>query len=173
VLLQGTGGVSIFGLQIAVAAGAKAFVTSSSDAKLQLARSLGATGLVNYNTTPDWDKAIRELTGGIGANHVLDVGGSGSLRKSIAAVSGGGHVALIGGLAGFGGDIPAVSLIGRNVSVTGIFVGSRADFEALNTFIEKHQLRPIIDRSFEFFNAELAYEHLQSGKHFGKVVIRH
>jgi NADPH:quinone reductase-like Zn-dependent oxidoreductase len=104
---------------------------------------------------------------------VLEVGGSGSLQKSIAAVSAGGHVALIGGLAGFGGDVPAVSLIGSNVSVTGIFVGSRADFEALNVFIEKHQLRPIVDQTFEFFNAELAYEHMHSGAHFGKIVIRH
>lgn len=173
VLLQGTGGVSVLGLQIAAAAGAHVHITSSSDDKLQLARSLGATGLINYRKHPDWENAVRELTGGLGADHVLEVGGSGTLQQSLAAVSAGGHVALIGGLAGFGGDIPAVSLIGKNASVTGIFVGSRADFEALNAFIEQHRIKPVIDRSFEFFNAELAYERMESSGHFGKIVIRH
>ena len=173
VLLQGTGSVSILGLQIAVAAGAKAIITSSSDSKLQLAKSLGATGLINYKTTPDWESVARELTGGVGPNHILEVGGAGTMAKSLTAISAGGHIALIGGLAGFGGDIPAVSLIGRNASATGIFVGSRADFEALNAFIEQHKLKPIIARSYEFFNAELAFEQMDSDDHFGKIVIRH
>ncbi len=172
VLLQGTGGVSVLGLQIAVAAGAKAFITSSDDAKLRQAKALGATGLINYKQSPDWEKNVRELTGGVGANHILEVGGSGTLPKSLAAASAGGHIALIGGLAGFGGDIPAVALIGKNIGVTGIFVGSRADFEALLAFLERHKIVPAVDRSFEFAAAEAAYQHLESGSHFGKIVIR-
>lgn len=173
VLLQGTGGVSVLALQIAIAAGAHVYITSSSDAKLDRARQLGATGLINYVDHPDWDKLVRELTGGHGVNHVLEVGGSGTLPRSLAAMSAGAHIALIGGLAGFGGEIPAVSLIGKNASVTGIYVGARDDFEALNAFVERHQIKPVIDREFEFFNAELAYEHMASASHFGKIVIRH
>lgn len=173
VLLQGTGGVSVLGLQIALAAGAQAYVTSSSDAKLQHAKTLGASGLINYKTTQDWEKSVRELTAGIGVNHVLEVGGSGTLAKSIAAASPGAHIALVGGLAGFGGDIPAVALIGKNIGVTGIFVGSRADFAALLAFVEQHKIKPAIDRSFEFSNAAAAYQHMESGSHFGKIVIRH
>jgi NADPH:quinone reductase-like Zn-dependent oxidoreductase len=167
VLLQGTGGVSVFGLQIALAMGARPIITSSSDAKLERARKLGAIGVINYQSTPDWEKAAREMTGGLGVTHVLEVGGSGTLARSLAAISMGGHIALIGG------DIPAVTLIGRNASASGIIVGSRADFEALNVFIQQHHVRPVIDRSFEFFNAESAFEYMDQGGHFGKVVIRH
>jgi NADPH:quinone reductase-like Zn-dependent oxidoreductase len=172
VLLQGTGGVSVFGLQFAVAAGARAFMTSSSDAKLGRARDLGAAGTVNYRTQPEWGKAIQQLTGGSGAHQILEVGGSGTLPQSLAAVGGGGHIALIGGLSGFGGDIPAVALIGRNASVTGITVGSRADFEAMNAFIATHRIEPVIDRVFGFAEAAAAYEYMDSGSHFGKIVIR-
>ncbi|MBK6596662.1 MAG: NAD(P)-dependent alcohol dehydrogenase [Proteobacteria bacterium] len=172
VLLLGTGGVSIFGLQFAAAAGAKPIITSSSDAKLARAKSLGAVATVNYRTTPEWDKAVREATGGVGAHQALEVGGQGTLAKSIASMGGGGHVAIIGGLAGFGGDIPAVSLMGRSVSVTGIFVGSRADFEAMNTFISEHKLQPVVDKVFDFKDAQAAYDYMDSGSHFGKLVIR-
>ena len=173
VLLQGTGGVSVFGLQFAVAAGARAWMTSSSDAKLARARQLGAVGTLNYRTTPDWGKAVQALTGGIGVHHVLEVGGQGTLPQSLAALGYGGHIALIGGLSGFGGDVPAVALIGRNAGVTGIFVGSRADFEAMNAFIAQHRLEPVIDRVFDYAEAAAAYAHMESGRHFGKIVIRH
>jgi NADPH:quinone reductase-like Zn-dependent oxidoreductase len=172
VLLQGTGGVSVFGLQFAVAAGARSFITSSSDAKLTRASALGAVGTVNYRSQPDWAKAVRELTDGVGAHHILEVGGSGTLGQSLAAIGSGGQIALIGGLAGFGGDIPAVALIGRNASVTGITVGSRADFEAMNAFITQHHIEPVIDRVFGFAEAAAAYEYMDSGSHFGKIVIR-
>jgi len=173
VLLQGTGGVSIFGLQFAVAAGGRAWITSSSDAKLERARSLGAAGGINYRNTPEWAKALLAATDGVGAHHILEVGGSGTLAQSLAAVGAQGHIALIGGLAGFGGDIPAVALIGRNASVSGITVGSRADFEAMNQFIAQHHLQPVIDRTFDYGDAAAAYAHMESGSHFGKIVIRH
>ncbi len=172
VLLQGTGGVSIFGLQIAAAAGAQPVITSSSDAKLERARGLGAVGTINYRAVPEWSKAVRAATGGSGAHHVLEVGGAGTLPQSLAALAPGGHVALIGGLSGFGGDIPAGSLVGRNAGVTGIFVGSRAHFEALNAFLAKHAIRPVIDRVFPFESAEEAYAWMGTGSHFGKIVIR-
>ncbi len=173
VLLQGTGGVSVFGLQIAAAAGAKPWITSSSDAKLARAKSLGAIGTINYKSTPEWGKALLELTGGVGAHQTLEVGGSGTLAQSLAAVAQGGHIALIGGLSGFGGDIAGGSLVGRNASVTGITVGSRADFEALNAFLAKHAIRPVIDRAFAFADAAAAYAYMDTGNHFGKIVIRH
>lgn len=173
VLLQGTGGVSMFGLQLAVAAGARAFITSSSAEKLERARKLGAAGAVNYKDTPEWAKAIRELTGGAGVHQIVEVGGVGTLPQSLAAVAGGGHIALIGGLGGFGGDIPAVALIGRNASATGITVGSRADFEALNAFMTRHRIKPVIDRTFAFAEAAAAYAHMEGSSHFGKIVIRH
>jgi NADPH:quinone reductase-like Zn-dependent oxidoreductase len=173
VLLQGTGGVSIFGLQFALAAGAKPIVTSSSEAKLARAKSLGAIATINYKTTPNWEQAVLAATNGSGVQQVLEVGGQATLAKSLAAMSHGGHIAVIGGLSGFGGDVPAVGLLGRNATVSGIYVGSRADFEAMNVFITQHRLRPIIDKVFEFKDARAAYAYLESAEHFGKVVIRH
>ncbi len=172
VLLQGTGGVSIFGLQFAAAFGAKPIITSASDAKLERAKSLGAIGTVNYKTTPDWDKPVRAMTGDIGVHHVLEVGGESTLAKSLAALAPGGNIAIIGGLTGFGGSLPAVGLVGRGATVNGIFVGSRADFEAMNAFIAEKRLRPVIDKVFEFEDAQAAYDYLDSGNHFGKIVIR-
>ncbi len=172
VLLQGTGGVSIFGLQFAVAARANGIITSSSDAKLTKAKSMGAVAGINYKSNVDWEKPVRAATQDVGVHHVLEVGGAGTLPKSLAALGFGGHVALIGGLSNFGGDIPVFSLIGRNASVTGITVGSRAEFEAMLVFMTKHQIKPVIDKTFEYFNAEAAYEYMDTGNHFGKIVIR-
>jgi NADPH:quinone reductase-like Zn-dependent oxidoreductase len=152
VLLQGTGGVSILGLQLAQALGAKAVITSSSDDKLARAKRLGAAVTVNYAATPEWDKAVLAATNG-GVQQALEVGGKQTLGKTLASLSFGGHVALIGGLSEFGGDIPAYALMGRNVTASGIYVGSRADFEALNAFLEKHPIKPAIDQVFEFENA--------------------
>lgn len=172
VLLEGTGGVSVFGLQFAVAAGAKPIITSSSDAKLERAKKLGATGTVNYRTTPDWEKAVRELTGGLGVHHVLEVGGKDTLPRALASLAPGGHIALIGGLGGFGGEVPVMALMGMNASVSGIYVGSRENFEAMNAFIEQHRLKPVVDRVFDFKDAQAAYDLMESGNFFGKIVIR-
>lgn len=171
VLLQGTGGVSILGLQLAKALGAKPVITSSSDDKLARARALGAVATINYRTTPDWDKAVIEATGG-GVQQVLEVGGKQTLGKALASLAFGGHVALIGGLTEFGGDIPAGSLMGRNATASGIYVGSRADFEALNTFLAKNPIKLSIDKVFAFEDAPKAFEYMDSGSLFGKVVIR-
>jgi NADPH:quinone reductase-like Zn-dependent oxidoreductase len=172
VLLEGTGGVSIFGLQLAAAAGGKPIITSSSDEKLKRARDLGAIGGVNYKTTPAWEKPVRELTGGIGVHHVLEVGGKDSISHSLAALATGAHVSLIGGLGGFGGDIPVLTLLGQNARASGIYVGSREDFEAMNRFIDQHKIKPVIDRVFEYKDAQAAFDLMESGNFFGKIVIR-
>ena len=171
VLLQGTGGVSIMGLQLAVAMGAKPVITSSSDDKLARARKLGAVATINYRTTPAWEKAVLEATGG-GVQQALEVGGKQTLGKTLASLAPGGHVALIGGLSEFGGDIPSYALMGRNATASGIYVGSRENFEAMNEFITKHQLKPAIDKVFEYENAAAAFDYMDSGSLFGKVVIR-
>jgi NADPH:quinone reductase-like Zn-dependent oxidoreductase len=171
VLLEGTGGVSIFGLQLAVAAGAKAIITSSSDAKLERARQLGAWKTVNYRTTPEWDKAVLQLTDGRGVDHVLEVGGENTLPKALASLAYDAHIAYIGGLSGWGAQIPAAALPFRNVQVSGIYVGSRADFEAMNAFVARHRLKPVIDKVFTFADAASAYLYMESGNHFGKIVI--
>jgi NADPH:quinone reductase-like Zn-dependent oxidoreductase len=172
VLLLGTGGVSIFGLQLAAAAGARPIVTSSSDDKLAHARKLGAVATINYAEVPEWAGAVRAATDGIGAHQVLEVGGAGTLPQSIASLAPGGHIALIGGLAGFGGEVPARALLHANATVSGIYVGSRANFEAMNAFIERHRIRPVIDRVYELDDAPAAYQRIAAGQHLGKVVIR-
>jgi NADPH:quinone reductase-like Zn-dependent oxidoreductase len=171
VLLQGTGGVSILGLELAVALGAKPVITSSSDDKLARAKKLGAVVTINYKTTPDWEKAVLEATGG-GVQQALEVGGKQTLPKTLASLAPGGHVALIGGLTEFGGDIPSYALIGRNATASGLYVGSRADFEALVAFLDKHPFKPTIDKVFEFSEAPAAFDYMDSGALFGKVVIR-
>ncbi len=172
VLLLGTGGVSILGLQLARALDARPIITSSSDEKLERARKLGAAATVNCRTTLDWDQAVRAATGGIGVQQALEVGGKDTLPRTLASLGAGGHVALIGGLSSFGGEIPAGVLMGSNATASGIYVGSRADFEALLGFLEKHPVRPVIDRVFAFDDAAAAYDYLDSGNLFGKVVIR-
>jgi NADPH:quinone reductase-like Zn-dependent oxidoreductase len=172
VLLEGTGGVSVIGLQLAAAAGAKAIITSSSDDKLARARELGAFGAANYRTNADWQREVRALTGGVGVHHVLEVGGRDTLSKALEALAFGGHIALIGGLSGFASDVPVRALMGTNASATGIYVGSRADFEALNEFIAEHRIKPVVDRVFELEDAPEAFEFMNNGDFFGKIVIR-
>lgn len=172
VLLQGTGGVSILGLQLAAALGARPVITSSSDDKLERAKKLGAIAGVNYRSRPDWEKAVREATGGVGVHQALEVGGKHTLPKTLQSLAFGGHVALIGGLTEFGGEIPTGALMGTNSTASGIYVGSRADFEALNAFITQHRLKPAVDKVFEFADAQAAYDYMDSGALFGKVVIR-
>jgi NADPH:quinone reductase-like Zn-dependent oxidoreductase len=172
VLLEGTGGVSIFGLQFAAAAGAKPIITSSSDEKLSRAKALGAIGTVNYRSNPDWEKEVRKLSKDAGVDQVLEVGGKDTIGKAASSLAMGGHIALIGGLSGFGGELRVNDITSRGASVSSIFVGSRADFEAMNAFIERYKIKPVIDRTFEFDAAAAAFEYLKSGSHFGKIVIK-
>jgi NADPH:quinone reductase-like Zn-dependent oxidoreductase len=174
VLVQGTGGVSVFALQIAAAMGARVIITSSSDAKLAKAKELGAAEGVNYRTTPDWEKEVWRLTDKRGVDHVVEVGGPGTLDKSLQSVAAGGHIAQIGVLTGFQpASVNMFNAVAKNARLDGIYVGSRMHFETMNAFFEQHQIRPVIDRTFPFEEAEAAYRHLESGNHFGKVVIRH
>lgn len=172
VLVLGTGGVSTFATQFAAAMGCSVIATSSSDEKLARAKQLGATHLINYRTTPDWDKAIWQLTGKQGVDQVIEVGGPGTLEKSIASVRAGGHIALIGVLTGFGSYNGSLfPLVAKNATLSGMYVGSREDFLAMNDFVSKHSLKPIIDRVFTFDEAAAAFDYLERGEHVGKVVI--
>jgi NADPH:quinone reductase-like Zn-dependent oxidoreductase len=170
VLVMGTGGVSIFALQFAKMYGAKVIATSSSDAKLERLRKMGAAELINYKTTPNWDARVLELTGGAGVDHVVEIGGAGTLPKSINAVKTGGVVSLIGILTG-AGQIDPMPLLFKNARVQGILVGSREMFEAMNRAMTVNQVHPVIDKVFPFNQAADAYRHLESGAHFGKVCI--
>jgi len=172
VLAMGTGGVSIFALQFARAAGARVIVTSSHEEKLERARKLGATDTVNYKTTPDWEKAALELTGGRGVDCVVEVGGAGTLSKSFQAVGFDGKVALIGVLAGPAGDTSPHPLMFKSASLHGIFVGNRTMFEDMLAAMTVNRIKPVIDKVFAFEDAAEAYRYQMEGKHFGKVVIR-
>jgi NADPH:quinone reductase-like Zn-dependent oxidoreductase len=172
VLLEGTGGVSVFGLQLAAAAGARPIITSSSDDKLARATRLGAFGTVNYRSRPEWQVEVRELTDGHGVDHVLEVGGQDTLPKALQAMAFESHIALIGGLSGFASDVPLPALMGLGASASGIYVGSRADFEALNAFMAEHEIHPVIDRVFGFEEAPAAFDLMENGSFFGKIVIR-
>jgi NADPH:quinone reductase-like Zn-dependent oxidoreductase len=172
VLVQGTGGVSLFALQFARMVGARVIVTSSSDQKLARALELGAADGINYKTTPDWDKRARELTAGKGVDMIIEVGGAGTLPRSMRAVRMGGYIALIGVLSGVSAEVNPMPILMKNIQVQGIFVGSRAMFEAMNRAIAISQMHPVIDRVFDFDQAPQAFTYLESGAHFGKVVIR-
>src|SRR6266446_1835910 len=170
VLTLGSGGVSLFALQFAKVAGARVVATSGSDEKLARLAKLGAADGINYKTTPDWDKRVRELTGA-GADHIIEVGGAATLPKSFKAVRMGGRISLIGNVAG-GGEVNPVPLLMKNVRLQGIFVGSREMFETMNRAIAAHSLRPVVDRVFPFAEAREAMHYMQSGVHFGKVCIQ-
>ena len=172
VALLGTGGVSVWALQLAKAAGLRAFVTSSDDAKLERARALGADGVVNYRTDPAWGAAIHELAGGRGVDRVLDIGGPETVGQSIAALRTGGTVAVIGRLSGTepARFDPAELFVGAK-RLVGLMVGSRAMTQELVRFTERHHVRPVIDRVFAFEDAPGAYAHLAGARHFGKIVV--
>ncbi len=172
VLLLGTGGVSMFALQFAKINGAMVIITSSSDEKLARARELGADQTINYKTTPDWEKQVYQLTNRIGVDHVVEVGGAGTLPKSLQAARIGGRISLIGVLSGRGNEIDPMPILFKSLAVQGIYVGSREMFEAMNQAIAQHQLQPIIDRIFAFMEAKEAYSYLKSAAHFGKIVIQ-
>jgi NADPH:quinone reductase-like Zn-dependent oxidoreductase len=171
VLVLGTGGVSIFALQFAKISGARVIATSSSDEKLERVKQLGASDGINYKSTPDWDKRILEITGRRGVDHVVEVGGAGTLPKSLRAVRMGGHISLIGVLTGAGEANPLPAVM-KNIRIQGIYVGSREMFEAMNSAITLNQLHPVIDRVFSFEESKEAFRYMESGAHFGKVVIR-
>ncbi len=172
VLLQGTGGVSIFGLQFARAMGIAAIITSSSDEKLKRAKALGAAHGINYKTTPDWDKAAIEFTGGRGVDQVVEVGGAATLTRSFHAIRVGGKITLIGGLSGGASELNPGLIFARRANVQGISVGSTQMFNAMNRAIEVNAIRPVIDKVFDFADTPEAYRHMASGAHFGKIVIR-
>ncbi len=172
VLLQGTGGVSIFGLQFAHAMGILAIITSSSDDKLARAKTLGAACGINYKSTPEWDKAAVEFTGGRGVDHVVEVGGAGTLARSFGAIRVGGKISMIGGLSGAATELNPGLILAKRANVQGISVGSTQMFEAMNAAITVNRIKPVIDRVFGFDEAQAAYQHMASGAHFGKIVIR-
>ncbi len=170
VLTQGTGGVSIFAVQFAKLFGAKVIATSSSDEKLAKVKDLGADETINYKTREDWDKSVWELTGKLGVDHVVEVGGAGTMAKSVNAVKAGGHVAVIGILT-TAGDFSPISLLMKAVRMQGIFVGSRTMFENMNRAIEANHLKPVIDRVFAFEEVREALRYMESAAHFGKIVV--
>lgn len=172
VLVQGTGGVSIIALQLARLAGARVIVTSSSDEKLERARSLGASETINYRTTPDWDTQALSLTGGAGVDHVIEVGGAGTIARSLRAVRVGGRVSLIGVLSGGAPELNLFPFLMKQICAQGIFVGSRAMFEDMNRAIAASGLRPVVDRVFPFAEIRQALDHMASGGHFGKIALR-
>lgn len=172
VLLQGTGGVSIFALQFARLAGARTIVTSSSDEKLERARGLGASELINYRTTPAWDSRALELTGGAGVDHVIEVGGAGTFTRSLRATRVGGRISLIGILTGAASELNLAPVLMKHICVQGIFVGSRSMFEAMNRAIAANGLTPVVDRVFPFAEAVEALRHMEGAGHFGKIAIR-
>lgn len=167
VVVQGTGGVSLFALQIAKQSGARVFATTSDDAKAAKLYALGADLVINYRSTPDWATAVRVHTDGRGADHIVDVGGAGTFEQSVRAVRLGGEISVIGFLAGTAANLDLVPVILNHVRLNGIFVGSREMFEELL----RTPNRPVIDRAFSFDEALEAYRYLRSGKHFGKVVM--
>jgi NADPH:quinone reductase-like Zn-dependent oxidoreductase len=172
VLLLGTGGVSIYALQLAKAAGCRVIITSSSDAKLDKARALGADAAINYTQVPEWSAEVRKLTGGAGADVVLEVGGEKTLQQSLASVRMQGIVVIIGAVSGSAGGVPPRALIPGATRMQGVYVGPRAMHEKLARFIDTVKLRPVVERSFAFAELPDAYRHMEAGRHFGKVVIR-
>lgn len=171
VVVQGTGGVSLFALQFARMLGARVIVTSSRDDKLERARQLGAHHGINYKTTPDWGDEVRRLTGGVGADHIIEVGGAGTLPQSFRAARMGGTISLIGILSGGAANLSFVPVLMKHLRVQGIFVGHREHFQAMNRAIALHQMRPVVDRTFPFAELPAALRHLASGAHFGKIAL--
>ncbi len=169
VLLLGTGGVSMFALQFACMLGARPIVISSNDGKLERARSMGAVGLINYQTTPEWQDKVVELTDGVGVDVVVEVGGAGTLERSVAATRVAGRIALIGVLAG--GTMNPTMMMRKSIRLQGIYVGSREMFKRMNEAISTHQLSPVIDQTFPFADAPSAYYAMQRAEHLGKLVV--
>jgi NADPH:quinone reductase-like Zn-dependent oxidoreductase len=171
VLVQGTGGVSIFALQFAMGIGARVIVTSSSDAKLERVRDLGAWETINYKTTPNWEKTVFTLTEKRGVDHIVEVGGPATYEQSLKAVAAGGHIAQIGVLSGFDFHPNIWPITAKNATVSGIYVGSVEQFQKMNHYIVEQGIKPVVDTVFPFEEAPAAYDYMRSGSHFGKIVI--
>ncbi|HYD44753.1 MAG TPA: NAD(P)-dependent alcohol dehydrogenase [Phenylobacterium sp.] len=172
VVLQGTGGVSIIGLQLAHAAGMRTIITSSSDEKLERARGLGANETINYRENPEWARKVMELTGGQGAEFIMEVGGAGTLEQSLRCVAAEGHIAAIGVLSGAAGPPALVGqLIGTSATIKGVSVGSREMYEAMCKFIALHRIEPVVDKVYPWTEAKAAFAAMAGGEHFGKIVL--
>ncbi len=173
-LMQGTGGVSIFALQIAKLMGLTTIITSSSDEKLERCKALGADHVINYKTTPEWGGEAKKITEGRGVDLVVEVGGSGTLMQSMRAVRQQGHIAIVGIVSGFGGEglnmLPGM-LIGNNARIQGLSVGSREHFEDMNRALTQHKTKPVVETVYPWTKAKEAFEDMQSGKHFGKIAL--
>lgn len=172
VVCQGTGGVSTFALQFAKMLGCEAIVTSSSDEKLERAQKMGASHGINYQEQQEWGKVVRELTDGRGADHIIEVGGAGTLQQSLHAARYGGAISVIGVLSGVSQKLNIIPILMHNIRVQGIFVGSREMHENMVRAIAANGMRPVVDEVFDFDDARQALDHMKSGAHFGKVVIR-
>ncbi len=171
-VIEGTGGVSIFALQFAAAAGAHVLLTSSSDDKLKRTQAIAPNDSINYREVPEWSKRVLELTQGHGADLIVDVGGKSTLPQAVPSLAYLGTLCVVGGLTGFDGDIPASRLLVRLARAQGIFVGSRADFARMNAFITEHHLHPVIDRTFTLDEYEDALKYMAAGNFVGKIVLR-
>ncbi len=171
VLTQGTGGVSIFALQLAKAAGCRVISTSSSPEKLEKLKALGADHVINYKENPDWGAEAFKLAGGRGVDEVVEIGGPGTLAQSIAACRPGGHISLIGVLTGVSGEVPTAALFSRNITLSGITVGSRRMQEDMVDALEANGIKPVIDSTFPLDKIADAFAHQASQKHFGKIVL--
>ncbi len=173
VLVQGTGGVAIFALQFAKLLGAHVTVISSSDEKIARVRAMGADAAINYRTTPEWAKATREITGGRGYDHIVELGGEKTLPQSLICIRPGGTLSMIGVLSGGTLSAQLGRVVTRQVRLQGVTVGHRDGFEAMLRALEQHELKPVIDKVFEFAELKEAMTYLKTGAHFGKVCIRH
>lgn len=173
VLVQGTGGVSIFALQIAKMFGAEVIATSSSDAKIERLKTLGADHVINYKTTPQWGKKAMEIAGGRGVDHVVEIGGAGTLGESIKACRLGGHISMIGVLAGLQGEVSTVALMGKQIKLKGIMVGTRCNLKDFIRAVEINQLKPVIDKSYSLEDLAEAFKYQMSNAHFGKIVVEY
>lgn len=171
VLVQGTGGVALFSLQIAKMFGAKVLAITSSDEKAERLKALGASAVVNYRSHPDWDKEILALTDGRGVDKTIDIAGEKTIVKSAAATRNGGDISLVGFTSGFGGGLPPINILAKSLHVAGTAIGSRATFEALLRAMALHEVHPVLDQVFPFADYQAAYQRLKSGEHVGKVVI--
>ena len=170
VLVQGTGGVSIFAIQIAKALGARVIVLSSSDAKLHKVKELGANDGINYETHPDWEQEVLRLTGGLGVNHIIEVTGGRNLKRSIAATATGARIAVVGFLDGADSSLNVIAILQKRLRIHGISVGHRTAFEAMLSTFERNRIHPVIDNVYQFSSVPAAFEHLDRGA-FGKIVI--
>jgi NADPH:quinone reductase-like Zn-dependent oxidoreductase len=172
IVILGTGGVALFALKLAKNIGARVILLSSKDEKLEKAQQLGADELINYKENPDWEELVLQKTSRVGADLVLELGGAGTLARSMASVKINGRISLVGILTGIEGQVNPMPILRKSIALNGIYVGSREMQENLHTALEINRIHPVVDRVFEFERARDAYEYMLSGQHFGKIVIR-